>query len=58
MDKELSRRPVEGEDNDLPNIDSKPGKKAVFSAPGSDSEDEDLEELENEISDDFDEDEN
>ncbi len=56
MDKELSRRPIKEEDADLPNIDSKPGKKAVFSAPGSDEND--LEEIENEISDDFDEDEN
>ena len=57
MDKELSRRPVEEEDRDLPNIDSKPGKKAVFSAPGTDF-DEDLVEEKNEISDDFDEVEN
>jgi hypothetical protein len=55
MDKELSRRPIEEEDEDLPNIASKPGKKAVFSAPGSDI---DEEEEENEISDDFDEDDN
>jgi|TARA_R110000737_G_scaffold182215_1_gene205596 hypothetical protein len=57
MDKELNRRPLEEEDKDLPDIKSKPGKKAVFSAPGSDV-DEDVEEVENEISDDFDEDEN
>lgn len=58
LDKELNRRPIEEEDADLPNIESKPGKKAVFSAPGSDEDDEEIEEVENEISDNFDEDEN
>jgi hypothetical protein len=58
MDKEISRRHIEKEDEELPDINTKPGKKAVFSAAGSDSDDEDLEEVENEISDDFEEDEN
>lgn len=53
LDKELSRRPMMEEDTDLPEISTKPGKKAVFSAPGSDVEDE--EEIENEISDNFEE---
>ncbi|MFA7274421.1 MAG: DUF4494 domain-containing protein [Crocinitomicaceae bacterium] len=57
LDKELNRRPITEEDIDLPEISTKPGKKAVFSAPGSDIEDEELEEMENEISDEF-EDEN
>ena len=55
MDKELSRRPIEQEDE----VDEMPktGKK-VFSAPGSDlDEEEELEEVENEISDDFEEEE-
>jgi hypothetical protein len=58
LDKEISRRPLEEEDKELPDIESKPGKKAAFSAPGSDQDDEDIEEGENEISDDFEKDEN